>query len=413
MKRSTALILALASTLPLARARGQSRLTTIYSTANAFPSLLAEANDALYVLGDGPAGGECGAIYSLLPPAASGEGWAATLLYSFSATDDDACSPSSGLLQGPGGTFYGTTLLGGAYGTGTFYQLQPPNAPGEPWTDQVLYSFNSSPAGGKPVTGNPGGLLAGPGGSFYTLTDLGTYGAGALVQLVPPATAGTPWTGSVLHSFGAGYSPSAPDSLIAGPGGSLYGTSEYGGDSLSQAGTVFQLTPPDAPGGAWTETLLHSFGEGVACAGADDPAALALAGNGTLYGVAKGGMGCDSGVGAAFALSPPASPGGKWGYTILRTFDTIQPDSTIILRDGNLFFAAQSPVGGYILELRPPAAPGGSWTTTELYNYTNGQVPYGLLFMNEKGTLFGPTGALLGLGQVGTGTVYMITGTLP
>jgi uncharacterized repeat protein (TIGR03803 family) len=267
----------------------------------------------------------------------------------------------------------------------------------------VLYSFDSYPAN----------LLRGPDGYFYALTEGGAYAAGAAVQLLPPATAGASWTAITLYSFGSPHDAVVPDSLIAGPGGSLYGTSEYGGDSLSQAGTVFQLTPPDAPGGAWTETLLHSFGEGVACAGADDPAALALAGNGTLYGVAKGGMGCDSGVGAAFALSPPASPGGKWGYTILRTFDTIQPDSTIILRDGNLFFAAQSPVGGYILELRPPAAPGGSWTTTELYNYTNGQVPYGLLFMNEKGTLFGPTGALLGLGQVGTGTVYMITGILP
>jgi hypothetical protein len=124
-------------------------------------------------------------------------------------------------------------------------------------------------------------------------------------------------------------------------------------------------------------------------------------------------MGCDRGVGAAFALSPPASSGGEWGYTILRAFDTVYPDSTVILRDGNLLFAAQSSVGGYIIEMRPPSAPGGPWTTTQLYQYTNGQVPYGLLYMNEKGTLFGATGALLGLGQVGTGTVYTITGIQP
>jgi hypothetical protein len=334
------------------------------------------------------------------------------VLYGFAATND-ACHPVFAPVPGSGGTFYGLAVGGGADGIGAFYQIHPPASPGEPWTDQVLYSFNASPDG-SPITGSPASsLVGGPGGSFYVLTEGGAYGGGALVQLVPPATADESWTGTILYSFGAPHDALAPNSLIEGTGGSLYGTSEYGGDSVSQAGTVFQLTPPDAPGGAWTETLLHSFGEGVACAGADDPIALALAGNGTLYGVAAGGVGCDRGVGAAFALSPPASPGGEWGYTILRAFDTIQPDSTIILRDGNLFLAAQSPDGGYILELRPPAAPGGPWTTTELYNYTNGQVPYGQLFMNEKGTLFGPTGALLGLGQVGTGTVYMITGTLP
>jgi uncharacterized repeat protein (TIGR03803 family) len=53
-------------------------------------------------------------------------------------------------------------------------------------------------------------------------------------------------------------SPSTPyGNLVIGPGGTLYGTSYYGG--TAGYGTVFSLTPPAAAGGAWTETVLYSF----------------------------------------------------------------------------------------------------------------------------------------------------------
>src|SRR5579863_6298578 len=46
--------------------------------------------------------------------------------------------------------------------------------------------------------------------------------------------------------------------LVADLSGKLYGTTSLGGPSGD--GTVFQISPPSSPGGAWTGTLLYSFG---------------------------------------------------------------------------------------------------------------------------------------------------------
>ena len=45
--------------------------------------------------------------------------------------------------------------------------------------------------------------------------------------------------------------------LVADSSGNLYGTSVFGG--TGNAGTVFELSPPAAPGGAWTESVLYNF----------------------------------------------------------------------------------------------------------------------------------------------------------
>src|SRR5580698_7203024 len=68
---------------------------------------------------------------------------------------------------------------------------------------------------------------------------------------------------SVLFGFPAsGDNPSGANpetGLVAGPGGSLYGTTIYGGTSNCNCGTVFQLTPPGPGQTTWTQTVLHSF----------------------------------------------------------------------------------------------------------------------------------------------------------
>jgi hypothetical protein len=103
---------------------------------------------------------------------------------------------------------------------------------------------------------------------------------------------------------------------VIGPGGVLYGTSAYGG--LSN-GTVFSLTPPATPGGSWTQTVLYSFrSNGIGCC--SYPSSLLLAPRtGVLYGTTS--YGVLSGVhGAAYALKPPATPGGVWTYVRLYSF---------------------------------------------------------------------------------------------
>jgi uncharacterized repeat protein (TIGR03803 family) len=133
-----------------------------------------------------------------------------------------------------------------------------------------------------------------------------------------------------LHTFtgenGDGISPYA--GVVVDANGVLYGTTELGGAQPCDhngCGVVFSLTPPSAPGGTWTETILHTFtgenGDGVT-----PYAGVTLGPNGVLYGTTAGGGAirndsCGAGCGVVFELVPPSSQGGTWTEVILHNFD--------------------------------------------------------------------------------------------
>lgn len=63
----------------------------------------------------------CGTIFSVKPPATPGGSWTKSNVAVFQGSNGGA---PNGLLLGPGGTFYGTTVLGGSSnGTGTVFSL--------------------------------------------------------------------------------------------------------------------------------------------------------------------------------------------------------------------------------------------------------------------------------------------------
>jgi uncharacterized repeat protein (TIGR03803 family) len=147
---------------------------------------------------------------------------------------------------------------------------------------------------------------------------LGAFGDGSVYQLSPPATPGQPWTEKTLYSFtgqnGDGQSPASD--LVVGPGGIFYGTTVFGGGNIcteSGCGTVFQFTPPAAPGGTWTETVIHNF-TGQDGDGFNPESGLIVEPDGVLYGTTSGGglttSACPYSCGTVFQLSPPAAPGG-------------------------------------------------------------------------------------------------------
>jgi uncharacterized repeat protein (TIGR03803 family) len=108
-----------------------------------------------------------------------------TILYSFCAQGgcSDGGSPYAGLTHGADGNFYGTTTIGGTLGGyGTVYKMTPQGSL------TTLHSFDGMD-GGAPS----GGLVQAPGGTFYGTSNGGTTNYGTVFSLLvihPCATCG-------------------------------------------------------------------------------------------------------------------------------------------------------------------------------------------------------------------------------
>jgi uncharacterized repeat protein (TIGR03803 family) len=138
---------------------------------SAFPSagVILDATGVLYgttsgggnpgcVLG---AGGGCGTVFKLTPPATPGGTWAETLLYDFTGSGLGV-SPNAMIFDATG-ALYGTTANGGDLGTGTVFKLTPPATPGGTWTENTLHTFSGGSDGGGPN----GSLLFDVAGALY------------------------------------------------------------------------------------------------------------------------------------------------------------------------------------------------------------------------------------------------------
>jgi len=245
-----------------------------------------------------------------LTPSASGK-WTETTLHSFSGPDGS--SPHDTLVFDAAGNLYGTTLMGGAYGWGTVFQLR--RGKNGKRTEKVLHSFNTNGDGYNPEAG----LIFDKSGNLYGTTYYGgsecrNWGCGTVFELSPGPKC--KWTEKVLHSFGSYYDGGYPwGGLIFDPAGNLYGTTTVGGGGF---GTVFQLTPSGK--NSWNETVLHSFSgdDGFLPLGS-----LVLDAAGNLYGTTSDGGNyggwCADGCGVVFKLTPGSN--GGWTETTLYKFN--------------------------------------------------------------------------------------------
>jgi hypothetical protein len=214
--------------------------------------------------------------------------------------------------------------------------------------------------------------------------------------------------------------------LIMDASGNLYGTTSYDGTGLCRllgsvvgCGTVYELSPPAQPGGAWTEKVLYSF------QGGDDgnvPVGdLVFDKAGNLYGATLfgGGEGTNCNnlygyCGTIFELSPPkASVSGGWTEKVLYSFEGIgsqgtigdggNPNGGLVLDEtgtvyGTTYFGGSGtaicrPQGcGTTFELLPPKQEGGTWTEKVLHRFQNrpsdGAGPNGGLVL-INGALYG------------------------
>ncbi len=183
-----------------------------------------------------------------------------TVVHNFGQGDFDGVESFAGLVQDAAGNLYGTTNQGGIQTQGTVFELSPRVGGG--WSETVLHSFGNGTAGKYPYAG----LIFDSAGDLYGTTANGGIhvggscylGCGAVFELSPREGGG--WTETVLHSFGSGTDGARPEAgLIFDSAGNLYGTTTAGG--IHHAGTVFELSPRQ--GGGYTETVLHSFGNGT------------------------------------------------------------------------------------------------------------------------------------------------------
>jgi hypothetical protein len=373
----------------------------------------------------------CGTVFELRH--AQGNTWKETILHNFSGSD--GALPNASLVFDSAGVLYSTTESGGA-GAGTIFSLTPPSVAGGTWTESVIYNFTGSL---NNVNRTPwGAVLIGPGGTLYTTAEGDCCGSGTAVGVSPPTKQGSPWTGSVIYTFGYTAGGNPPAGFVS-EAGSLYGTTFEGSDQgcgVGGCGAVYELTPPVAAGGAWTETTIHSFGNAPDAGGPQ--AGLVIGTGGVLYGTTffggSGGAPCEfengPGCGAVFQLTPPAEAGGPWTETVIYGFtgtngDGAFPAGGVVLGPNGVLYGttqyggsviAGSPCNNYgvsgcgtVSQLTPPIVPGGAWTETVLHSFSgldgDGAIPWAGLTLSSDGVLFGTTSAG---GTAGYGTVLAI-----
>jgi uncharacterized repeat protein (TIGR03803 family) len=348
--------------------------------------------------------------------------WQLTTLTSFvSIGSESGAYPYSGVTIGKGGILYGTapsTYTDG--GNGVVYQLIPPASPGGAWTENVRYLFpGSDPAGIGPV----GGLVIGSNGVLYGTTFKGGASGYGIVFSLTPTPGDYYWPLRVLYTFTGGADGAGPQSsLVMGEGGVLYGTTLYGGTGQcfvysepNGCGTVFSLTPPQSPGGDWTESVLYTF---TGKADGAQPNGVAIAPNGVLYGTTQvdGIVSCleGQGCGTVFRLAPSTGDD-SWSLDTVYRFagppsDGGHPEAAVAIHAGVLYGSTgQGGQNGFgtVFSLTPPK-PGGAWKESILYDFVNpieGAIPHGLTF-GKNGVIYGVNEAG---GSLRNGTVFSLT----
>lgn len=192
-----------------------------------------------------------------------------SVIHEFSGSDGG--NPEGRLIVGHDGLLYGTTLQGGSDNRGVIYRISTSGTFERLYSFPRLGAFTDKGLAANSTGANPrSGLLLASDGNYYgTAYQGGEHGNGTLFRMTPGGEV------SVLHAFtgfshGAGFPLASP---VQGPDGSLYGTSVKGG--YLDVGAAWRV---DLAGNF---TLLHGF-TGAAADGNAPYAGLLFAQGGLL-----------------------------------------------------------------------------------------------------------------------------------
>ena len=264
-------------------------------------------------------------------------------------------------------------------------------------TETVLHSFTGIPQ--RPGDGaypGPANLIPTGNGSFYGVTTGGGYyspttgiGYGTIYTISPSGAY------NILYLFGTNSAIAndgvSPSSLLIGPDGNLYGTTQGGGKS--NVGTAFKLTP------LGLETQLHSFKTGDG----KYPFGLALGSDGNLYGAADADQ-----IGENAVLYGLKTTGGDFNEQLFFTPSDAdnygqQPSLALAAAPGSpvTFYGATEQGGadgeGTIFAFTPGfinQPNGGRLNVLHDFNYLDGTSPInGTLQLDSAGNLYGTASA--------------------
>jgi uncharacterized repeat protein (TIGR03803 family) len=308
---------------PPSASKGDWKLITLYTftgdNGSGAGPIIVSANGVIYGGTYWGGSSDHGTVYSLTPPSKAGDAWTANI-YSFPGGSYGALG---NLTLGPDGALYGSSGIG-------LYRVLPPAGTGGEWTESTVYTFTVGPGGGV----NKALVIKGDGTIYGTTSDgLPTCYCGTLFQLTPVAGG---WEETVLHQF------TPPDDgygnltgMIADSDGGLLVTTD------SAQWSIVKFTPPSGSGSPWTETLVYSFGPGGD--GGRPSGSLVFDTQGNAYGTTCSGGYWD--YGAVFKLTPTTAPSQGWSESLLYNFkylgDAYCPSAGVLIdRNGVLYGTA-------------------------------------------------------------------------
>jgi uncharacterized repeat protein (TIGR03803 family) len=335
-----------------------------------------------------------------------------TILYSFGnpAVTNDGQGPSTSLVLGPDGNFYGLTNGGGSNGTGVAFRMTPQGAV------TILHNFGDGSVANDGQNPSNAFILASDGNFYSTTFGGGSTGAGVVFEMSLTGQV------TILHSFGDGTvandGAASAGPLVQAGDGNFYGTTQYGG--TAGVGTVFKITRQGQV------TILHSFNDGTVINDGTGPQAGLIQGpDGNLYGMTETGGVRNSyqGAGIVFKTSTQGA------YTVLHRFsdgsvrnDGQIPSGELVLgKDGNYYGMTQN--GGGTTQLQDLGTGSGSifemtpqGVVTILHSFNDGSVlndgavPMHNLVQASDGTFYGVT---YQGGSTTSGVAFKFTPGLP
>jgi|HubBroStandDraft_1064217.scaffolds.fasta_scaffold02096_2 uncharacterized repeat protein (TIGR03803 family) len=347
-----------------------------------------------------------GMAFATVMTALTQPGLPPAVIHKFTGQPNDGANPYGGVVFGSNGVLFGTTDAGGGpESNGVVYSLTPPSAPGGSWTETILWK----PAAAQGI--NPYSTLAidQTGALYGTLFGGALSTNGSVFALSPPAAPGGQWTATILYKFHGIPDAGSPTSgLVVGTGGILYGTTSEGG--ASNAGTVYTIQLPSTPGGAAAETLLYSFTGGAD--GGNPFGPVAMGSGGVLYGTARFGGASD--YGCVFQLTPPAAQGGSWRQRVLYSFSGspdaypiggVAPGANGVLYGATFGIPHSGHDFGNVYQLAPPAQSGGEWVYSSIHAFVDNETGAA----DPVAVTVGPNGVLYGSAYAGAASVFELT----